>query len=110
MFLDTVNKLPNVWITWLSGEEFDEYAEMIVSCHDLLDGAFGFVNGLNLPVQVSADEDFENATYNGWLYGYYVSNIFVFALTGAIIYCTINAPESWHDAQIAWELYNKLHY
>lgn len=45
-------------------------------------GAFGSIDGLNLPVQVSGDTEIENATYNGWLHGHFRSCVIVFASDG----------------------------
>lgn len=41
------------------------------------------------------------AFYNGWTHRLYVGNVLVVAPSGVIIKCTINAPRSMHDSQIA---------
>ncbi|OAV98490.1 hypothetical protein PTTG_05913 [Puccinia triticina 1-1 BBBD Race 1] len=50
------------------------------------------MDGLNLPVLISDDEDC----------------ILVFAPDGTIMYPILNAPGSWHDSTIADLLYNQL--
>jgi hypothetical protein len=45
-----------------------------------------------------------------WLYGHFVHAVFIFAPSGTIVVCTLNAPGSWHDSFIAQNggLYGKL--
>ena len=40
------------------------------------------MDGLNLPVQTSHDQEIENATFNGWLHDHFVSSVFAFAPDG----------------------------
>ncbi|KAI7965579.1 hypothetical protein MJO29_001327 [Puccinia striiformis f. sp. tritici] len=49
-----------------------------------------------------------NAYYNGWTCSHYCSNILTFAPDGSIIHAILNAPGSWHDSNIASQLYHKL--
>ena len=58
------------------------FNNLIVQRHPLLTGAFGSMDGLNLPLKESTDPGIENATYNGWLHAHFVSNVLVFAPTG----------------------------
>lgn len=74
----------------------------------MLDGAFGSIDGLNLPVETSDDPELENMTYNGWLHGHFCSSVFAFSATGVIIACALNAPGSWHDSRIAQRIYDRL--
>lgn len=122
----TLLDLPDARIAWpTSVTEFQEYSDIISAMHPLLVGAFGTVDGLNLPVQVSADEEIENATYNGWLHDHFVSNILTFCpkgthpecyaaypdtddYTGTLLYAILNAPGSWHDSHVARDLYDLL--
>ena len=71
-------------IQWLQHDEFQESNELILACQPLLDGAFGSMDGLNLPVQTSADQEMKNATFNGWLHEHIVSSVFTFSVTGLI--------------------------
>jgi hypothetical protein len=52
----------------------------------------------------------QNAYYKGWLHDHFVNVVFVFAPSGTIVACTLNAPGSWHDSFIAQNggLYDKL--
>ena len=95
-------------VKWPSLSEVLEYGAMINSREPLLTHSFGFVDGLNVPVQESGDPDIQNAYYNGYLCACYVSNVFVFAPNGKIIFAAINRPGSWHDSQVARKLYDKL--
>jgi hypothetical protein len=59
------------------------------------------VDGLKVPIQKAADEETQNAYYNGWLHGYYIGCIFAFVPSGFIVGYTLNAPGLWHDSMIA---------
>ncbi|OAV91607.1 hypothetical protein PTTG_04241 [Puccinia triticina 1-1 BBBD Race 1] len=88
--------------------ELERYRAMIEGKFPLLTGCFGFVNGLNIPVLVSGDEDLQNAHYNGWTCSHYCSNVLTFVPNGTIIHAIINAPGSWHGSNIAEKLYVTL--
>jgi hypothetical protein len=83
ILLETLRNMPDASIKWLIGDEFQENNNLVVERHPLLTGAFGSMDGLNLPVQTSADQEVENATYNGWLHEHFVSCVFAFGATGA---------------------------
>ncbi|KXN89021.1 hypothetical protein AN958_06372 [Leucoagaricus sp. SymC.cos] len=110
ILLNTLHRMEAACIRWPIGDEFQELNGLIIDRHPLLTGAFGSMDGLNLPVQTSSDENIENATYNGWLHSHCVSSIFVFAADGAIIACNLNVPGSWHDSRVAQPIYDKLKY
>jgi hypothetical protein len=61
-----------------------ENNDLIVVRHPLLMGAFGSMDGLNLAVQTSADQEIENATYNKWLHEHLL-----------VLY--------WHLEQLVWQ-------
>ncbi|KAF5376888.1 hypothetical protein D9615_007221 [Tricholomella constricta] len=108
ILLSVLRQLPESEIKWLEGEEFQENNDLIVARHPLLTGAFGSMDGLNLAVQTSADQEIENATFNGWLHNHFVSSVLAFGATGVIIACKLNAPGSWHDSRVARSIYEKL--
>ncbi len=99
---------------------------LILTRHPLLTGTFGSLDGLNLLVQTSVDQEIENATFNGWLHEHFVSSVFAFNAmgmtcchnddklstdpksSGEIIACKLNAPGSWHDSRVAKQIYEKL--
>jgi hypothetical protein len=62
ILLRTLRRMPGAMIQWPKGSEFDKSNRLIVSRHPLLTGAFASIDGLNLPVQTSPDQDIENAT------------------------------------------------
>jgi hypothetical protein len=72
-------------ICWPQGDEFHELSQLVSDRHPLLSGVFGSIDGLNIPVQVSADVEVENATYNGWLHGHYISSVIAFSSRGASV-------------------------
>jgi hypothetical protein len=85
ILLETLQKMPDGQIRWLQGEEFEESNNLILACHPLLLGAFRSMDGLNLLVQTSPDQEIENATYNGWLHEHFVSSVFAFSAIGCNI-------------------------
>ena len=82
ILLKTLRSMHDARIQWLSGDEFHENNVLITERHPLLTGAFGSMDGLNLPVETSADKEIENATYNGWLSEHYISTVLVYAANG----------------------------
>jgi hypothetical protein len=83
ILLETLKAMPDASIQWPRDEtEFEECNNLILQRHPRLLGAFGGVDGLNLPVQTSEDHEIENATYNGWLSEHFVSSVLVFSPKG----------------------------
>jgi hypothetical protein len=98
----------------------------VVAHHPWLQGAFGSINRLKLPVQTFKNVDIENATYNWWLSKHFVSSVIAFSAEGAFSHssstiCTqlsfykgvmiaarTNAPGSWHDSCPASHIYTQL--
>ena len=65
--------------------EFEELSPLISTCHPLLEGAFGSIDSLTLPAQVSDDSEIENATYNGWKADHTITNVLMFSLKGFVL-------------------------
>lgn len=82
ILLESLKKIPEASIRWPEGDEFQELNALVVQRHPHLLGAFGTMDGLNLAVQVSIDQELENATYNGWLHDHFVSSVLAFASHG----------------------------
>ena len=123
--LTTLREMPNARIAWPKGDEFHQFNNAIREQHPRLMGAFASIDGLNLPMQTSGNQDIENATYNGWLHEHFVSSVLVFApnglcifgdrrrttdmvFPGLIIGAHLNAPGSWHNSQVAQSIYQGL--
>ena len=53
-------------IHWPVNDEFQEYNNLVPVQHPLLVGAFGTMDGLNLPVQTSEDQEIEKLNFQ-WL-------------------------------------------
>lgn len=107
---DILHTIGAIQVTWPDEREMIECSKLVERREPLLSTSFGFVDGLNLPVLESSDPEIQNAYYNGWLSGCYVSNVFVFSSKGYIIYAAINKPGSWHDSHVARSLYDKLRF
>jgi hypothetical protein len=75
--LQTLKALLDTSICWLLHQEFAQLQDLITQCHPLLTGTFGSIDGLNLnlPCQVSEDEEIKNATYNGWFHAHFISSV-----------------------------------
>ena len=82
ILLKTLLNIEEAGIHWPEGEEFEELTNLVLTRHPLLSGAFGTMDGLNLAVQVSKDQEIENATFYGWLYSHFVSCVLAFASHG----------------------------
>ncbi|KIK56599.1 hypothetical protein GYMLUDRAFT_247641 [Collybiopsis luxurians FD-317 M1] len=63
-------------------DEYEELSLLVVARHPLLEGAFGSIDGLALPAQVSDDPEIENATYNGWKTDHTITNVLMFSPKG----------------------------
>lgn len=118
LLLDVLKTIPDAKITWPTREEMQASSDIINRRHPTIDGAFGFMDGLNLPCQTSEDIAEQSAMFNGWCRAHVVSNVLVFdpkgdvaylfkfngelsSHKGMIIAATINAPGSWHDVRVA---------
>ena len=84
ILLLTLKRLPEARIQWPKGDEFEDLTEMIAARHPLLRGAFGVIDGLNLPVEVSNNMEIENSCYNSWLHGHFISSVFAFSPEGKL--------------------------
>lgn len=105
-----LGQIPEAVVKWPSPQEMEYCAGLINARENLLRSSFGFVDGLNLPVMEPSDPDVQNAYYNGWLSGCYVSNVLVFLPTGKVCFAALNKPGAWHDAQVAQGLFDMLHW
>jgi hypothetical protein len=81
-YVRVLRHLPESQVTWPTQAEMIESAELIHRRHLAIDGAFGFIDGLSLPVETSSDPRTQEATYNGWHHSRRINNILVFAPTG----------------------------
>ncbi|KAG6884246.1 hypothetical protein C0992_006667 [Termitomyces sp. T32_za158] len=87
----TLQGLPDGALSFPSREEeFKELSNLITARHPLLEGAFGSIDGLSLPVEESDDPELENATYNGWKSDHCVNNVLVFSPKGDIMTATVH--------------------
>ena len=128
IFLATLREMPDARISWPQGDKFQQLNDLIRTRHPQLTGAFASIDGLNLPIQTSGNQDIGNASYNGWLNEHFVSSVLVFTPngtffggparetrlltsfdhTGLIIGAHLNAPGSWHDSRVAQPIYRRL--
>jgi hypothetical protein len=92
-------------ISWPSAAKMAEYSAAIKRRHPMIDGAFGFIDGLSLPVGTSSNPEIEQVTYNGWLHAHWITNVIVFA-PGGMLYFSLGLLEltcTWsHDRMYHW--------
>ncbi|GAB1527253.1 hypothetical protein RhiTH_010428 [Rhizoctonia solani] len=82
ILLKVLCELPEACIEWPNAEAMQENSRLINTKHanaQYLDSAFGFMDGLNLPVTASSIDIKQNANYNSWLHSHVVSNVIVFS-------------------------------
>jgi len=82
LLVETLRSMDSARICWPQGDEFHELSQLVSHRHPLLSGVFGSIDGLNIPCQVSADVEVENATYNGWLHSHFISSVIAFSSRG----------------------------
>ncbi|KAF8214811.1 hypothetical protein K438DRAFT_1562472, partial [Mycena galopus ATCC 62051] len=83
ILLAVLRQIPDAHIQWPSGiDQFQEYNDLIIQHHPLLEGAFASIDGLNVPVQTADDPEIETSTYNGWLCERFVSCVLAFSPKG----------------------------
>jgi hypothetical protein len=84
-----------------SSEKIQQYKDIIRRRHPVLQDVFCVGDGLKLTIQKPGDQTIQSRFYNGWTHGHYITNLFIFAPDGLIIFCVINAPGSVHDSTLA---------
>ena len=99
---------PDARIQWPSLDEQRDAASRIASKFPNVPGRFGFVDGKNLDVLQAGDYEEQNAQYNGWLHGCFVTGVLVFDSDGLLIWAKHNCPGSWNDSEMSRGLADKL--
>lgn len=104
----TLKHLKEAEIRFPSCEKMQELSDNLTEVEPSMRHVFGFVDGLNSPINDPQDPFEQNAYYNGWLSGCFVSAVILYGVDGRILWVSFNAPGSWHDAKIARRLYDLL--
>lgn len=79
-------------IRWPNVNEMETFNQMILNNtssdyeREVLNGVFGFVDGLNLKIDEPSDFYEQNAYYNGWLSGCFCSQVIVFSPDGCVCF------------------------
>jgi len=77
------------------------YRDAICNRYPALSNAALVGDGLKILLQKAGDPQTQEAFYNGWKSGHYITNLFVFAPDGTIVMSMINCPGSMHDSELA---------
>lgn len=88
-------------VRMLTNSEVVQFQSAFAAKYSMLSDASAVADGLKLNLEQSDDCVIQNMFYNDWKHDHYVSNVFVFAPSGVIMECAINAPGAMHDSQIA---------
>ncbi|OSC99795.1 hypothetical protein PYCCODRAFT_1372427 [Trametes coccinea BRFM310] len=85
---DTLRQLPEAQVLWWSSaRQCEEDAKLIKVWHPMILGAIGGIDRINLLTAAADDPGLENAMYNGWLHGHYISYMLLFSLKGTCSRC-----------------------
>jgi hypothetical protein len=96
-----IDDIPEAKIEWPSPARMSVLAKKIEARQPAIKNAFGFVDGLSLPVADFLDPNIQNAYYNGYKSSCRTNNLIVYSPEGDIIFVKYNYPGSWHDGQLA---------
>ena len=101
LLLAVLRKRSDAAVKFPSKDSQRKLAALTKEREPLIDGCWGFVDGLNLKIENPGDVDVQNAYYNGWVSVAVCSAVIVWRADGLIAHFTGNYPGSWHDAAIA---------
>ena len=111
ILLSILREADQARICWPRDDEaFAELASLVRERYSLLNGCFGFIDGVKFPIHAPGAGDIELAYYNGWVGHHCVSCIFVFSSKGEIVFAVYNTPGSVHDSMAARTVYDMLRY
>jgi hypothetical protein len=96
--LATLHLMPEADVTFPDHAKQAEYAALVTQRLPHLKGCFGFVDGLAVTVQRSGNLLKQNAYYSGYKSQNKITNVYVFAPDGKVIYESVNHPGSWADS------------
>ena len=110
ILLRSLRKHPEAKVTFPSNEEISTLKGICKARHPALENVYCFADGLKLTLEAAPGIDIQGMYYNGWTHDHYITNLFVYSLSGRIICCVVNAPGSLHDSTLAtWGgVYEKL--
>ena len=108
---DALGKMPAARICIPSKpEELNRYSRLLLEREPRLPpGAVGLMDGLNLPVKTKGDLAEAELYFNGWLQGYFVSNVFLWSPEGKIVFSCINYPGD-HSRNWCYYIYYYYYY
>lgn len=90
-------------IKWPTETEMKVFADIIATRYPFMESThiFGFADGTTFDIENASDIGEQNAYYSYTKSRTVVNNVFCFTPDGCICLATINAPGSWHDANLA---------
>lgn len=107
IIVEVSQTMPEATIRWPETQiDFVDYPEMINLRHSLLKKRLCFVDGPNISMATSNDENVQNAYYSEWTCMHYCSSVLALSPDWCLFF-SLNALGSWHDAAVA-RLYDKL--
>ena len=88
-------------VTPLSPEEVEFYRNAIGNKYPLMGDVWGALDGLKTTIEEAGTVSVQNAFYNEWSHGHYLSSLFLFAPDAKIRYTVYNTPGTFHDSTMA---------
>lgn len=101
ILLTVLSSRPDSQVKLPTAEKVNCYREAIENRYPMLKNVASVGDGLKILLQKAGDDQTQEAFYNGWKSGHYITNLFVFAPDGTIIMSMINCPGSMHDSELA---------
>ena len=92
--LSALKKIPDAAVRLPCDKPTLEYYATLMNNREpnLPEQTFAFMDGLNVPVHTIGDPLVSELYFNGWLQGYFCSNVFLWAPDGSILMACLNFP------------------
>ena len=103
-----LDQLPEAAIGWPPPAEMEQYSAILHQRNPLLEHCFAFCDGTSVACYCEEDPILQNGYYNGWKGQAVVSSVFLWTPDGKIRWAAINYPGSFHDCNVAQQLYRIL--
>lgn len=106
--LATLNLIPDAEVVFPNHAKQAMYAALVRRRLRRLRGCFAFVDGLAITVQRAGCPTKQNEYYSGYKAQNKITNVFIFAPDGRVIYESVNHPGSWADSSAFSEFMNVI--
>lgn len=104
MLLLATNKLcdhPLSSVRFPDAGKMEQFAAMINAREPLVDDVIGFMDGVSIPTECTAEENEQNAMYDGYTCDTTVNNVLAYGPDGKVFLSALNFPGSWTDGKLS---------